>query len=86
MASPTYRSAALRDHLERLVIGDILGPAGGVEEIIDVRSIRQEEGWENADRVEDVMEQESFVHLRTRIWRHLRANQGIGPSSSGLPH
>jgi ABC-type nitrate/sulfonate/bicarbonate transport system ATPase subunit len=59
---------------------------GRVEEIIDVRSIRQGEGWENAERVEDVMEQESFVHLRTRIWRHLRANQGIGAASSGPAH
>ncbi|HEY3229572.1 MAG TPA: hypothetical protein VGJ87_10145 [Roseiflexaceae bacterium] len=29
--SPSYRSADLRDRLERLVVNDILGPAGGPE-------------------------------------------------------
>jgi NitT/TauT family transport system ATP-binding protein len=48
---------------------------GRIEEIIDVASIRRTEGWEKADRVEDVMDQESFVHLRTGIWRRLRAHQ-----------
>jgi hypothetical protein len=35
-----YPAAALRDRLERLVISDILGPAGGPEEIIDERTVR----------------------------------------------
>ena len=48
---------------------------GRIEEIVDVGSIRRSEGWEKADRVEDVMDQESFVHLRTSIWRRLRAHQ-----------
>src|SRR5262245_37965147 len=38
--SPSYRSADLRDRLERLVISDILGPAGGPDEIIDERTVR----------------------------------------------
>ena len=48
---------------------------GRIEEIIDVASIRRAEHWDKAERVEDVMEQESFVHLRTRIWKLLRAHQ-----------
>jgi NitT/TauT family transport system ATP-binding protein len=57
---------------------------GRVEEIIDVGSIRRKEGWEKADRVEEVMEQESFVHLRTQIWKRLRANQGVGASTASV--
>jgi NitT/TauT family transport system ATP-binding protein len=45
---------------------------GRIKEIIDVRSIRASEGWDRHDRVEDVMELESFVHLRTHIWKSLR--------------
>ena len=43
-----------------------------VKEILDVRSIRQAENWDRHARVEDVMDLESFVHLRTHIWRSLR--------------
>ncbi|HEX9374577.1 MAG TPA: hypothetical protein VF897_26410, partial [Roseiflexaceae bacterium] len=35
-----YPSAILRDRLERLVISDILGPAGGPDEIIGEQSVR----------------------------------------------
>jgi hypothetical protein len=37
---PSYRSAELRDQLERLVIADLLGPAGGAEEIVGESSVR----------------------------------------------
>jgi NitT/TauT family transport system ATP-binding protein len=57
---------------------------GRIEEIIDVASIRRTEGWEKADRVEDVMEHESFVHLRTRIWKRLRAHQDVAGAESVL--
>jgi osmoprotectant transport system ATP-binding protein len=45
---------------------------GRIKEILDVRSIRQAENWDRHARVEDVMDLESFVHLRTHIWRSLR--------------
>jgi len=45
---------------------------GRINEVIDVRTIREAEGWRAYDRIEDVMDLESFVHLRTRIWRLLR--------------
>jgi hypothetical protein len=35
-----YSSSALRDQLERLVIGDMLGPAGGPEEVIAEPTVR----------------------------------------------
>ena len=48
---------------------------GRIREIVDVGSIRRAENWDRHDRVEEVMDQESFVHLRTRIWRLLREQQ-----------
>src|SRR6266487_4398698 len=38
--STSYPSASLRDQLEHLVIADLLGPAGGPQEIVDERSVR----------------------------------------------
>jgi NitT/TauT family transport system ATP-binding protein len=51
---------------------------GRIKEIVDVRSVRRAENWDRHERVEDVMDQESFVHLRTRIWRLLREQQVPG--------
>jgi NitT/TauT family transport system ATP-binding protein len=48
---------------------------GSIKEIIDVHSIRQAENWDRLDRIEEVMDQVSFVHLRTHIWRLLREQQ-----------
>ena len=48
---------------------------GRIREIIDVAPVRAAEHWERHERTEDVMDQESFVHLRTRIWRMLRGEQ-----------
>ena len=48
---------------------------GRIREIVDVSSVRKAENWERFDRTEEVMDQESFVHLRTRIWRMLRSEQ-----------
>jgi hypothetical protein len=39
-SATSMSSAALRERLERLVIADLLGPAGGPEEIIDEPSVR----------------------------------------------
>jgi NitT/TauT family transport system ATP-binding protein len=45
---------------------------GRIKEIIDVQSVRASEHWNRHDRIEDVMDLDSFVHLRTHIWRSLR--------------
>ena len=45
---------------------------GRIKEILDVRSVREAEDWDRHERIEDVMDLESFVHLRTHIWRSLR--------------
>ena len=44
---------------------------GRIREIIDIAPVRAAEGWESMP-VEEVMDLDSFVHLRTRIWRLLR--------------
>jgi len=48
---------------------------GKIREIIDVGGVRAAQGWDRLERVEEVMDQESFVHLRTRIWKLLRDQQ-----------
>ena len=50
---------------------------GRVGEIIDVAGIRKRERWDRHERVEDVMDEEAFVHLRTKIWRLLREQQAL---------
>jgi NitT/TauT family transport system ATP-binding protein len=45
---------------------------GRIKEILDVKSVRDAENWSRFERIEDVMDLESFVHLRTRIWKSLR--------------
>jgi NitT/TauT family transport system ATP-binding protein len=45
---------------------------GRIKEIIDIRAIRQAESWNQFQRIEDVMDLESFIHLRTHIWKSLR--------------
>ncbi|MFN3824461.1 MAG: ABC transporter ATP-binding protein [Pseudorhodobacter sp.] len=45
---------------------------GRIKEVLDVAAIRNAENWDGYDKIEDVMDLESFVHLRTHIWRSLR--------------
>jgi NitT/TauT family transport system ATP-binding protein len=45
---------------------------GRIKEVIDVRSVRVAEKWDRIERIEDVMDHESFIHWRTHIWRSLR--------------
>jgi len=45
---------------------------GRIKEMIDVKAIRNAENWNQFQRIEDVMDQESFIHLRTHIWKSLR--------------
>jgi NitT/TauT family transport system ATP-binding protein len=51
---------------------------GRIREIIDLAGTRQQERWDQRERIEDVMDSESFVRLRTRIWRLLREQQDAG--------
>jgi len=45
---------------------------GRIKEVIDIRSVRVAEQWDRHERIEDVMDLESFIHWRTHIWRSLR--------------
>ncbi|MBV8450207.1 MAG: ABC transporter ATP-binding protein [Hyphomicrobiales bacterium] len=45
---------------------------GRIKELVDVKSVRDAEKWNRFERIEDVMDLDSFVHLRTGIWRSLR--------------
>ncbi len=45
---------------------------GKIKEILDVKSVRESERWDQHQKIEDVMDLGSFVHLRTRIWKSLR--------------
>jgi NitT/TauT family transport system ATP-binding protein len=49
---------------------------GRIREVIDVKSVREAEHWDAHAKIEDVMDQPSFVHLRTHIWKLLREQQG----------
>ena len=40
--------------------------------MIDIKSARNAENWDRFQKIEDVMDQESFIHLRTHVWRSLR--------------
>ena len=48
---------------------------GTVREIIDVKPVREADRWDSHDRIEDVMDLPSFVHLRTHVWKLLREQQ-----------
>lgn len=58
---------------DRIVV--LTGRPGRVGEIIDVGSVRRSENWDRLERIEEIMDLESFVHLRTRIWRLLREHE-----------
>ena len=51
---------------------------GRIREIVDVGAVRRVENWDRLERIEEVMDQASFVHLRTHIWRLLREQQQPG--------
>jgi NitT/TauT family transport system ATP-binding protein len=48
---------------------------GRIREIVDVKTVREAERWDALPRIEDVMDQASFVHLRTHVWKLLRDQQ-----------
>lgn len=45
---------------------------GRIYEIIDIAPVREREGWGRHERIEDVMDQPSFVKIRSHVWRLLR--------------
>ena len=49
---------------------------GRIKEVLDIRSIRMAENWDKHAKIEDVMDLESFVGLRTHIWKSLREEKG----------
>jgi len=54
---------------DRVVV--LAGSPGRIREIIDIRPVRDTEGWDRLAS-EEVMEMPGFGHLRARIWRLLR--------------
>ena len=48
---------------------------GAIREVVEVARVRAAENWDRLERIEEVMDQASFVHLRTRIWKLLREQQ-----------
>ena len=55
---------------DRIVV--MTGRPGTIREIVDVKTIRARERWDRHSRIEDVMDEASFVHLRSQIWKLLR--------------
>ena len=49
---------------------------GRIKEVLDIKSVRECENWDRFQRIEDVMDLGSFVHLRTHIWKSLREEKG----------
>ena len=75
---PTVDAAYAKTHTvylaDRVVV--MSRRPGTIREVIDVKSVRDRDGWDALTRIEDVMDQASFVHLRTHIWKLLREQQG----------
>jgi len=50
---------------------------GLIRDVIEIKPIREKEGWDQHSRIEDVMDLNSFVQLRSHIWKLLR-EQNLG--------
>jgi NitT/TauT family transport system ATP-binding protein len=48
---------------------------GRITEVVDIAPLRAAERWDARSRVEEVMDQASFIELKSRIWRLLRQEQ-----------
>ena len=46
--------------------------AGRIKEVLDIKTVRDTERWNRFQRIEDVMDLDSFIHLRTHVWKSLR--------------
>jgi NitT/TauT family transport system ATP-binding protein len=53
---------------------------GRILETLDIRPTRESEGWE-AQPIEEVMDTAAFTHLRSRIWRLLKAREQDGATA-----
>ncbi|MDE2370681.1 MAG: ABC transporter ATP-binding protein [Burkholderiales bacterium] len=60
---------------DRIVV--MTGRPGTIREIVDVKTVREAERWDSHPRIEDVMDQPSFVQLRTHVWKLLRESGAI---------
>ena len=60
---------------DRVVV--LTGRPGRIKEIINVAEVRKREDWDRLERIEEVMDLEAFVHLRTHIWKLLRAQESV---------
>jgi NitT/TauT family transport system ATP-binding protein len=40
--------------------------------VLDIKAVRDKERWNNFQKIEDVMDLESFIQLRTHVWKSLR--------------
>ena len=69
---------------DRVVV--LTGRPGQIKEIINVAEVRQRDGWDRLERIEDVMDLESFVRFRTHIWKLLRAQEADSVGAPGSPH
>jgi NitT/TauT family transport system ATP-binding protein len=65
---------------DRVVV--LTGRPGRIKEIVNIADVRKREKWDRLERIEEVMDQDAFVHIRTHIWKLLRA-QEIEPLASG---
>jgi NitT/TauT family transport system ATP-binding protein len=54
---------------------------GRIRAVIDVGPIRAAEGWSER-AIEEVMDTESFTHLRTGIWKLLREERAVSPRTA----
>jgi NitT/TauT family transport system ATP-binding protein len=45
---------------------------GRIKEVLDIKSKRNAEDWNRFQRIEDVLDLDSFLHLRTHVWKSLR--------------
>jgi NitT/TauT family transport system ATP-binding protein len=60
------------------------GRPGRIRETIEIQNIRKDEDWDSKP-VEDVMEMDSFVHLRTQVWRLLRDSSTVQSPGGSRP-
>jgi len=56
---------------------------GRIREVIDISRVRRDEKWGELP-IEDVMDLESFNHLKTRIWKLLRRHE-TGTAGAAAP-
>jgi NitT/TauT family transport system ATP-binding protein len=67
---------------DRVVV--MAGRPGRIRETIEIQNVRKGEGWDDKP-IEDVMELDSFVHLRTQVWRLLRDSASTQPQAGKHP-